>query len=47
MRSKYWPYFDESPPNTILEAAYWRDPVQVLSGVVWLVVGFGLGVLLA
>jgi len=31
--------------NTIIERAYWRDPVQVLSGLTWLVIGLAIGFL--
>lgn len=35
-----------NPPHFIWEAGYWRDPVQVSGGVVWLVVGLIVGAIL-
>lgn len=31
--------------NLITERAYWCDPVQVFGGAIWLIVGFGAGLL--
>lgn len=30
---------------TVIEKAYWRDPVHVLTGLLWLMIGFTIGVL--
>lgn len=30
-------------PHKIVEAGYWRDPVQVFAGVSWFIVGLFIG----
>ena len=35
-----------SGSSAIIERAYWRDPVQVMTGLAWMFVGLMIGVLL-
>lgn len=34
------------PPNLICEREYWRCPVQVFTGLFWLLIGLFVGVLI-
>lgn len=34
------------PPYIIVEKEYWKCPIHVLTGITWLCVGLGIGILL-
>ena len=37
---------NKNPPNIITQKEYWQDPVQVITGLTWLVIGIALGVII-